>query len=439
MQQVQAAWPFPGQVTMNPKIAVVGLGYVGAPLAIQLAKHFDVIGYDINTSRVNELSCGADSTHELDISELSSTRCKFTWQLKDIAACDFYIVTVPTPVTDANVPDLRPVELATNAIASVLKAGDTVVYESTVYPGVTEEVCVPILERVSGLNWLKDFAVGYSPERINPGDKVNTLTTTTKIVSGDSSTSLDLIDSVYSAITTTYRAATIKVAEAAKVIENTQRDVNIALMNELSQIFNRLGIDTHDVIDAAASKWNFRDYRPGLVGGHCISVDPFYLTHRAAIAGYNADLILSSRHINDEMVDHIVRETARLVIASPIKDKGSVTIIGCTFKENVPDIRNSKVFKIADALISYGVKVQLYDPWADIAEVQHEYGMSHVVIPQLLDPSDTIILAVPHKVVIDQGWAGIEAMTNGGPFVIIDVKAALNRSTKPANAILWRP
>lgn len=424
------------------RIVVVGLGYVGAPLALALAETYDVVGVDLRIDRVEELQRGEDSTRELDLRQLAATRCRFETSLdfaRGLVQRVIYIVTVPTPVTDANTPDLRPVEGASRDVASVIKAGDVVVYESTVYPGVTEEVCVPILES-TGYKWLKDFNVGYSPERINPGDKVHTLWSTKKIVAGDTPETLALLAKVYSTVTEVYEASTIKVAEAAKVIENTQRDVNIALMNELSQVFNRLGIDTHDVIDAAASKWNFIDFRPGLVGGHCISVDPFYLTHRAAIAGYTADLILSSRQINDEMVDHIVNETARMMFVHGV-GATPVTIVGCTFKENVPDIRNSKVFKIAQRLErNFGLTVQLYDPWADLAEVEHEYGMKHVILPQLLKPAKVVLLTVPHKVVLEQGWKAIEELTQpDAPYVVMDVKAALDRATKPGRCRLWRP
>jgi UDP-N-acetyl-D-galactosamine dehydrogenase len=442
--------PSPAEVKVPPepminkhklKVAVIGLGYVGAPLAIALAKSFEVVGYDINRARVDELQVGEDSTHELDLGELITTSCAFTCSLDDIASCEVYIITVPTPVTEANVPDLRPVQAASQAVSGLLKRGDLVIYESTVYPGVTEEVCVPILERGSKLEWKVDFNVGYSPERVNPGDKVHTLTTTTKVVSGDTAETLERVDALYSAITKTYKAATIKVAEAAKVIENTQRDVNIALMNELSQIFNRLEIDTNDVIDAAASKWNFLPFRPGLVGGHCISVDPFYLTHRATMAGYNADLILASRQINDDMIEHIVNETVRMMFIHEIGSHNTiVTIVGCTFKENVPDIRNSKVFKIAEQLkANFGLQVQLYDPWADIAEVEHEYGLTHAVLPQLLKPSEVIILAVPHQLILDEGWPGIERLAAPGQFVLLDVKSALDRTKAPARCKLWRP
>lgn len=433
--------PTEADASSKLKIGIIGLGYVGAPLALELAKHFDVIGYDINVARVDELRIGEDSTNELDLLELAESSCLFTHTLDELSERTIFIVTVPTPVTDANVPDLRPVESASRTVASVLKRGDLVIYESTVYPGVTEEICVPILERGSKLMWRQDFNVGYSPERINPGDKVHTLITTTKIVSGDSLSTLARVDAIYSAITTTYKAKTIKVAEAAKVIENTQRDVNIALMNELSQIFNRLEIDTNDVIDAAASKWNFLDFRPGLVGGHCISVDPFYLTHRATMAGYNADLILASRQINNDMVDHVVNETVRMMFIHGVGGSATtITIVGCTFKENVPDIRNSKVFKIAEQLkTNFGLEVQLYDPWADIAEVEHEYDMTHVVLPQLLKPSEVIILAVPHQVIIQGGWASIEKLAPAGDFVLLDIKSALDRDTAPARCKLWRP
>lgn len=427
----------------RPLIVVIGLGYVGAPLALALAKAYDVVGVDLNEERVEELKRGEDSTHELDLAELASSLCKFEINLDFVRGMEcqvIFIVTVPTPVTDANIPDLRPLEGASRDVATVIKRGDVVVYESTVYPGVTEEVCVPILE-ASGYKWLKDFNVGYSPERVNPGDKVHTLRTTTKVVAGDTSETLELLAELYEAVTTVYRAPSIKVAEAAKVIENTQRDVNIALMNELSQIFCKLNIDTLDVIDAAASKWNFLLFKPGLVGGHCISVDPFYLTHRAAIAGYSADLILSSRQINDEMVDHVISETAKMMLAYGIGGASSViTVIGCTFKENVPDIRNSKVFSIERKLREeYNFKVQVYDPWADIVEVEQQYGVTPYVVSQLLKPSEVIILAVPHSVIVDEGWDSIASISKSKPFILMDLKGAMNRETTPPHCILWRP
>jgi len=420
-------------------IAVIGLGYVGAPLAVELSRHFPVVGYDINVQRIDELRRFQDRTGEIDSAALRSANILFTGDSDHILEADVYIITVPTPVTEANVPDLGPVRSATERVAKLLTPGDIVIYESTVYPGVTEEVCVPLLEKGSGFEWKKHFHVGYSPERINPGDREHTLTTTTKIVSGDDENTLDKIDLIYSAITKTYRAPCIKVAEAAKVIENTQRDVNIALMNELSQIFTRLKVDTNDVINAAASKWNFQAFRPGLVGGHCISVDPYYLSHKAATQGFIADVILSAREINDSMaafiVDQLIRKMAvnRMLGANPI-----VTILGCTFKENVPDIRNSKVFTIVDQLKAYGIHPQIIDPHANSEEVDHEYHYHITNDPQ---PADAVILAVPHADLIVDGWDSILKYGKGPDhgLVVLDVKAALDRHWLPENVDLWRP
>lgn len=418
-------------------IAVIGLGYVGLPLAVELSKHFTVIGCDINQVRIAELEKGVDRTGEVGKDALLGAKMEF--QLYAPSHADVYIVTVPTPVGVANVPDLGPVMNATHFLGKVLKKGDLVIYESTVYPGVTEEECVPVLELQSGLKWKEDFNVGYSPERINPGDKVHTLTTTTKIVSGDTKATLDRVDYIYNKITKTYRASTIKVAEGAKVIENTQRDVNIALMNELSQIFTRLGVDTNDVIDAAASKWNFQAFRPGLVGGHCISVDPYYLSHKAAQQGFVADVILSSREINDSMasfvVDQMIKRMTRnrMLGANPI-----VTILGCTFKENVPDIRNSKVFNIVNLLKQYGIAAQVYDPHADAAEVRHEYGVD---IDGTIMQADAVILAVPHDEFTTNAWETVLGFGKGvdKKIVVMDMKGVLNRDKLPENVDLWRP
>lgn len=423
------------------KIAVIGLGYVGAPLAAELARHFPVVGYDISYERVDELSHGFDRNGELSTVELNDPSRQLTLSCKrsDLTGSTVFIVTVPTPVGDANVPDLSAVKAATQIVAGELQPGALVIYESTVYPGVTEEICVPLLEKISGLVWQKTFNVGYSPERINPGDKVNTLTSTTKIVAGDNVVTLDRVDFIYSKITKTYRAQSIKVAEAAKVIENTQRDVNIALMNELSQIFTRLGVDTNDVIDAAASKWNFQAFRPGLVGGHCISVDPYYLSHKAATQGFIADVILSAREINDSMaafiVDQLVKKMAqqRMLGATPI-----VTILGCTFKENVPDIRNSKVFSIIEQLKTYGIFVQVVDNHANADEVKHEYGVD---LNGQIQPADAIILAVPHAEFISNGWTTVVSYGKGvdNKLVVMDVKGILDRARRPENVDLWRP
>jgi UDP-N-acetyl-D-galactosamine dehydrogenase len=421
-------------------IAVVGLGYVGEPLAIELAKHFPVIGYDIYVERIEELKKQHDRTGEKTDDELKDTKLIYTHKAEDIAKANIFIIAVPTPVREGNVPDLEPLKSATRTVGRVLKLNDIVIYESTVYPGVTEEVCVPILERESALKWKHHFFVGYSPERINPGDKEHTLTTTMKIISGDTGATLDHIDHIYSKITELYRAPTIKVAEAAKVIENVQRDVNIALMNELSQIFRRLDIDTNDVINAAASKWNFIPFRPGLVGGHCISVDPYYLSHKAATRGFISDVILSAREVNDSMaafvVDQLIRMMARnrMLGATPV-----VTILGCTFKENVPDIRNSKVFQIVEQLSVYGITAQVFDTHADLNEVKHEYGID--LCAEDIEPADAVILAVPHNEFVIGGWESILSYGKGPDheLVVMDIKGVLDRLLQPENVDMWRP
>lgn len=411
------------------KIVVVGLGYVGAPLAVELAKHFEVVGYDINPERIEGLKNAIDVTEEISVSDLIATTVEYTSELEKRDCPIVYIITVPTPVTDANVPDLGPVEAATRAVGKVLQPNDLVIYESTVYPGVTEEFCVPILEAESGLDHFEHFNVGYSPERINPGDKIHKLTTTTKIVSGDSAVTLDLIDFIYSKITTTYRAPSIKVAEAAKVIENTQRDVNIALMNELSQVFNRLDIDTNDVIDAAASKWNFQPFRPGLVGGHCISVDPYYLSHRAAQSGLITDVILSAREVNDRMSSFITTELIRILASERLLGPElKVTILGCTFKENVPDIRNSKVFAICDLLKTYNITPAIVDPMVLAAEDSD------------IEPADAIILAVAHDMFVHDGWNLVNIFGKKDQTVVVmDLKGVLDRNLQPDDTVLWRP
>lgn len=424
------------------QITVVGLGYVGLPLVVELAKKLDipVIGLDINETRVKELIAGIDRTNETEQAELMATKAKFTTNPECLkVGHSLIIVTVPTPITGANVPDLTPVISATKSIATHLEPGTTIVYESTVYPGVTEDICVPLLEELSGLEYKTHFWVGYSPERINPGDKVNTLTTVTKIVSSDTPETLDLVDSIYSKITQTYRAENIKVAEAAKVIENTQRDVNIALMNELSAIFSRLGIDTNDVIDAAASKWNFLKFTPGLVGGHCISVDPYYLTHRAQEAGYIPSLILAAREVNDQAPSLLAVRTLQALSKTKRLFAGTiVTILGCTFKENVPDIRNSKVFKLVKDLEDWGLKVQVVDLHADAAEVEHEYGVK-LVEPSKTERAHCVILAVPHREIVEEGWKLVKMYLADGMAVVTDLRCVLPRDEQPINVNLVRP
>lgn len=428
------------------KIVIVGLGYVGCPLAYELSKHFTVCGFDINETRVQELENGIDRTNELTSEQVKSAQWHLTSEPNDLTSAAVIIVTVPTPTTDANVPDLAPVRKATETISTHLRRGQTIIYESTVYPGVTQDYCIPILENGSGLSYASgDFHVAYSPERINPGDKVNTLTTVVKIVSGDTPETLNLVDSIYSKITKTHRAPSIKVAEAAKVIENTQRDVNIGLMNELAQIFGRLHIDTHDVIEAAGTKWNFLKFYPGLVGGHCISVDPYYLTHRAEEVGYIPSLILAAREVNDQMPALMTHRTLQKLSTMGLLFAGTVvTILGCTFKENVPDIRNSKVFALAKDFEAWGLTVQIVDPLADRDEVAQAYGVAVVrplphEAPGILR-AHAVILAVAHEEFVSGSWDLIKSYAiDTGRFVVTDLKAVLDRAAKPDNVVVVRP
>jgi UDP-N-acetyl-D-galactosamine dehydrogenase len=426
-------------------ILVVGLGYVGCPLAFALSRHFDVTGLDIDEQRVAELLGGHDRTGEISKDDLLAAQWRLTAKPDEaIATADIIIVTVPTPVTDANVPDLGLVIAASRMITEHMTPGTTVVYESTVYPGVTEDVCVPILEQGSsktrggGLKHGRDFWVAYSPERINPGDKVHTLTTVTKIVAGDTPETLDLVDSVYSKITLTRRVRRIKIAEAAKIIENTQRDVNIALMNELSQIFSRLDVDTLDAIDAAASKWNFHRYVPGFVGGHCISVDPYYLTHRSAQVGYIPSLILAAREVNDKMSCFLAEKTLKAMRHHCLSAETRVTVLGITFKENVPDIRNSKTVQLVREFQSWGINVQVIDPIADPVEVEKEYGIRLVPFEQR-QAADAVVLAVAHHEFTAGGWSALhDHLHPQRTAVVTDVKGVLDRDSKPENIILVR-
>jgi UDP-N-acetyl-D-glucosamine/UDP-N-acetyl-D-galactosamine dehydrogenase len=384
------------------RIGVIGLGYVGLPLAVEFGKHFDTVGFDVKPDRIAELKAGRDSTLETTRAELrEAVQLTFTTSLADLKKCRVFIVTVPTPIDQYNRPDLTPLVKASESVGKVLKSGDVVVYESTVYPGCTEEVCVPILERESGLKFNKDFFAGYSPERINPGDKEHRLTTIRKITSGSTPEAAEFVDKLYSAIIKagTHSASSIRVAEAAKVIENTQRDVNIALMNELALIFNRLGIDTEEVLVAAGTKWNFQPFRPGLVGGHCIGVDPYYLTHKAQEIGYHPEMILAGRRLNDNMAIYVAQEVVRLMTQRRIHVKDSrVLVLGMTFKENCPDIRNSKVIDVVRELQEYGANVDVYDPWADGAECKHEYGLRPVRnAMENKGVYDAIVLAVAHR------------------------------------------
>lgn len=382
------------------RIAIIGLGYVGLPLAVEFGKKGPVIGFDINQNRINELKSGQDHTLEVTPEELQKAeQLSFSANLADLEESNFFIVTVPTPVDQVNRPDLTPLKKASETVGQVLKKGDIVVYESTVYPGATEEVCIPILEKVSGLKFNQDFFAGYSPERINPGDKVNTLTKIKKITSGSTPEVADTVDAVYASIITagTHKASSIKVAEAAKVIENTQRDLNIALVNELSVIFDRIGIDTLDVLEAAGSKWNFLPFRPGLVGGHCIGVDPYYLTHKAEEVGYHPQVILAGRRINDNMARYVARNTIKLMLQNGIDvPRAKVGVLGVTFKENCPDIRNSKVADLIKELEFWGAQVVVADPWADADEVRHEYGIELGKV-DAQNPVDSVIVAVGHN------------------------------------------
>ena len=383
----------------NLKIGVVGLGYVGLPLAVEFGRRFSTIGFDIKAARVDELRRGHDSTLETTEEELASAgKLSYTTRLEDLKPCSVYIVTVPTPIDDYKRPDLTPLEKSSESVGKVLKKGDVVVYESTVYPGCTEEVCVPILERVSGLRFNRDFFCGYSPERINPGDKQHRLTTIRKVTSGSTPEVAEFVDSLYRSIVTvgTHKASSIKVAEAAKVIENTQRDVNIALINELALIFNRLGIDTEEVLLAAGSKWNFLPFRPGLVGGHCIGVDPYYLTHKAQAVGYHPEMILAGRRINDNMGNYVAQQVALLMIQRriPVKDS-RILVMGLTFKENCPDVRNTKIVDVVKELGKYGARVDVCDPWADPDEAEHEYGLRPVKKAKA-GQYDAIVMGVAH-------------------------------------------
>ncbi len=408
---------------------MVGLGYVGLPLAVEFGKHFDTTGFDINPQRVAELRRGRDRTLEVESRELrSARRLRFTAELRDLRRCRVFVVTVPTPIDEYKRPDLTPLERASESVGKVLKRGDIVIYESTVYPGCTEEFCVPILERVSGLVFNQDFHAGYSPERINPGDRTHRLATIRKVTSGSTPEAAAFVDGLYSTIVTagTHPASSIRVAEAAKVIENTQRDVNIALVNELAMIFNRLGIDTQEVLDAAGSKWNFLPFRPGLVGGHCIGVDPYYLTHKAQQIGYHPEMILAGRRINDGMALYVAGEVIRLMAAKRIHVKSSrVLVMGLAFKENTPDLRNSKVADLVFELKEKGASVDVWDPWVSARDAEAEYGIKLVKRPAR-GRYDAIILAVGHREFLKMKPADIRRLAKRR-HVIYDVKYLLDR------------
>ncbi len=412
------------------KIAIIGLGYVGLPLAVEFGKHRPVLGFDINQGRIAELQAGHDSTLETTSEELvAAAQLSFSTQLDDLRDCGIFIVTVPTPIDGANRPDLTPLIKASETVGKVLQKGSIVIYESTVYPGCTEEVCVPVLEKLSGLKFNQDFFCGYSPERINPGDKVNTLTKIRKITSGSTPQIAQEVDALYASIITagTYPATSLKVAEAAKVIENTQRDLNIALVNELSVIFERLGIDTIEVLEAAGSKWNFLPFRPGMVGGHCIGVDPYYLTHKAEEVGYNPQVILAGRRINDNMARYVARNVIKRMLQGGVDvPRATVGVLGVTFKENCPDIRNSKVIDLIRELQSWGVRVVAADAWADAAEVQHEYGLD-LQSADAVQGVDALVVAVGHHEYREMTPAQLRALCKGDKPVIADVKALYDR------------
>lgn len=412
------------------KIAIIGLGYVGLPLAVEFGKKITTIGFDINTKRVEELKQGQDHTLEVTPDELKlATLLDYTNDLEQLQTCNFFIVTVPTPIDGVNRPDLTPLQKASETIGKVLKKGDIVVYESTVYPGATEEVCIPVLEKVSSLKFNIDFFAGYSPERINPGDKVNTLTKIKKITSGSTPEIANIVDDVYKSIIIagTHKATSIKVAEAAKVIENTQRDLNIALVNELSIIFERVGIDTLDVLEAAGSKWNFLPFRPGLVGGHCIGVDPYYLTHKAEEVGYHPQVILAGRRINDEMARYTAQHTIKLMLQNGIDvPRAKVGVLGITFKENCPDIRNSKIVDMVNEFKQWGVEVVVSDPWADSQEVIDEYNIQLSDISKL-NQVDALVVAVGHNEFRELTAQQLKNLVRSDKPVIADVKSLFKR------------
>jgi UDP-N-acetyl-D-glucosamine/UDP-N-acetyl-D-galactosamine dehydrogenase len=416
--------------TGNPKpdfvqaIGVIGLGYVGLPLAVEFGKHYPVVGFDISQKRISELKSGVDSTLEVNKEELASaSMLHFSSTPTDLQKCNVFIVTVPTPIDVHKRPDLTPLIKASETIGKVLKKGDIVIYESTVYPGATEEDCVPVLERVSGLTFNRDFFAGYSPERINPGDKEHRLTNIKKVTSGSTPEVADKVDALYRSIVTagTHKASSIKVAEAAKVIENTQRDLNIALINELAKLFSRLEIDTLEVLEAAGTKWNFLPFRPGLVGGHCIGVDPYYLTHKAQAVGYHPEVILAGRRINDSMGRFVASEMIKAMLSKCIQIKGArVLIMGLTFKENCPDLRNTRVVDVIRELQEYQVDVDVYDPWVDVQEAVHEYGITLVTQPQL-GLYDGIVVAVAHRQFRAMGAEKIREF-GGQESVLFDLK-----------------
>jgi UDP-N-acetyl-D-galactosamine dehydrogenase len=422
------------------KISIIGLGYVGLPAAAGFARSgAAVIAFDVDSRRIAELSRGHDRTGEVDKDALGMQGLRFSCAPQDLRRADFHVVTVPTPIDVSKQPNLEPLKQASVMLGSILKPGDIVVYESTVYPGVTEEVCIPVLERTSGLKWRDDFNVGYSPERINPGDRERRFETILKVVSADTPETLEIVDAVYrSAVNAgTHRAPSIRVAEFAKVLENTQRDVNIALINEVALICDRLGIDTSDVLQAAGTKWNFLPFRPGLVGGHCIGVDPFYIAHKAESVGYHPEVIHSGRRVNDGMGFYVANRVARSIMRSAGNGRPLVTVLGVTFKENVPDIRNTRVIDIARELADFGITVQLHDPMADGDLLRAQYGLSLTPLGEL-KPADAVVLAVAHRAYRDGGWSLVQPLLKPSGGFVADVPALLDRATVPTGITLWR-
>lgn len=425
---------------MKRHISVIGLGYVGLPVAVGFGRAgYKVLGFDIDARRIAELSDGHDRTGEVEAASLKVPSLRFSCDPQDLAIADFHIVTVPTPIDASKQPDLRPLKGASETIGQRLKRGDIVVYESTVYPGVTEDVCIPVLEKASGLRWKSDFNVGYSPERINPGDKERRFDNILKIVSADTPDTLDIVDATYRAVVTagTHRAQSIKVAEFAKVLENTQRDINIALINEVALISDRLGIDTRDVLDAAGTKWNFLPFKPGLVGGHCIGVDPFYIAHKAEEVGYHPHVIHSGRRVNDSMGVYVANRVARSVMRHAGNGRPVVTVLGVTFKENVPDIRNTRVVDIVRELEDFGIAVQLHDPMADGGLLSEEYHLSLTPLDQL-QSADAVVLAVAHKLYREHGWSLVRPLLKPDGGFVADVTGLLDRAAIPEGVNLWR-
>jgi UDP-N-acetyl-D-galactosamine dehydrogenase len=423
------------------KIAVVGLGYVGLPLAAHLSRHFTVVGFDINEETVSELKKGHDRTMELSDAELKRSKIHFTSKQSDLSGSKLFIVAVPTPVDHFHVPDLGAIENASSIIGRQMSPGSCVVYESTVYPGVTEDICVPVLERESNLKFGRDFTVGYSPERINPGDKVHTVSNTIKIISASDTATLNLLEGIYGAVVKVnlHRVSSIKVAEAAKVIENTQRDINIALMNELAIIFNRMGIDTLEVLEAAGTKWNFLSFRPGLVGGHCIGVDPYYLTYKAESIGYRPEVILAGRRINDNMGKYVAQKAIKMMIASDIQvNKARVAVLGLSFKENVPDLRNTRVIDIINELKDYGVEVLVNDPLADPDEARQHYNIELTSLRKIKNV-DAVVLAVAHNNYKEMGLSRIVGLCRKNFPILLDIKAVFEPEKARSSGInYWR-